>query len=126
MRTSFPFTAIVGQEDMKQALLIAAVAPAVGGVLVFGDRGSGKTTTVRALADLLPPIETVEGCAYRCPISSPAGLCAACAPEQGHAAPKRLKTPVLASVYRYNLKQARRSSSAQASGSASVFTNLSS
>jgi magnesium chelatase subunit I len=94
MRTSFPFTAIVGQEDMKQALLIAAVAPAVGGVLVFGDRGSGKTTTVRALADLLPPIETVEGCAYRCPIASPAGLCAACAPEQGHAAPKRLKTPV--------------------------------
>lgn len=94
MRIPFPFTAIVGQEDMKQALLIAAVAPAVGGVLVFGDRGSGKTTTVRALADLLPPIETVQGCAYRCTVTEPAGLCAACAPEEGRPAIKRCKAPV--------------------------------
>ena len=53
-QAGFPFAAIVGQEDMKLALMIAAVDQAVGGVLVFGDRGTGKSTAVRALADLLP------------------------------------------------------------------------
>ena len=56
MRPSFPFSAIVGQEEMKRALLIAAVDARVGGVMVFGDRGTGKSTAVRALAALLPPI----------------------------------------------------------------------
>ena len=51
---TFPFSAIVGQDEMRQALLIAAVDPAVGGVLVFGDRGTGKSTAIRALAALLP------------------------------------------------------------------------
>ncbi len=62
----FPFSAIVGQEDMKQALLIGAVDPAVGGVLLFGDRGTGKSTAVRALASLLPKMRAVVGCAYAC------------------------------------------------------------
>lgn len=62
----FPFTAIVGQEEMKLALLVAAVDQSVGGVLVFGDRGTGKSTTVRALASLLPKTKTVIGCPYRC------------------------------------------------------------
>ena len=65
-RPAFPFAAIVGQEEMKQALLIAAVEPAVGGVLVFGDRGTGKSTAVRALAALLPPMRVVAGCRYGC------------------------------------------------------------
>jgi magnesium chelatase subunit I len=60
----FPFSAIVGQDDMKQALLLAAVDPSIGGVLVFGDRGTGKSTAVRALAGLLPEIRVVSGCAY--------------------------------------------------------------
>jgi magnesium chelatase subunit I len=62
----FPFSAIVGQDDMKKALMIAAVDPAVGGVLLFGDRGTGKSTAVRALASLLPKMRAVVGCPYAC------------------------------------------------------------
>jgi magnesium chelatase subunit I len=58
----FPFTAIVGQEEMKRAMVLTAIDPAIGGVLVFGDRGTGKSTAVRALVALLPPIRAVEGC----------------------------------------------------------------
>jgi magnesium chelatase subunit I len=79
MAEPFPFTAIVGQDEMRRALLIAATDPAVGGVLVFGDRGTGKSTAVRALAALLPPLPVVAGCPYRCAPAAPAGLCAACA-----------------------------------------------
>ena len=62
----FPFSAIVGQDEMKLAILIAAIDPRIGGVLVFGDRGTGKSTAVRALAALLPPMRAVVGCRYRC------------------------------------------------------------
>ncbi|MDG3041399.1 magnesium chelatase ATPase subunit I [Roseicyclus marinus] len=58
----FPFSAIVGQEDMKQAMVLTAIDPGIGGVLVFGDRGTGKSTAVRGLAALLPPISAVAGC----------------------------------------------------------------
>jgi magnesium chelatase subunit I len=61
MAVVFPFSAIVGQEEMKQALLISAVDPSIGGVLAFGDRGAGKSTAVRALAALLPPIQVRSG-----------------------------------------------------------------
>jgi magnesium chelatase subunit I len=64
MRRAFPFTAIVGQKEMKRALVLAAIDPTIGGVLVFGDRGTGKSTAVRALAALLPPIRIAQGSAY--------------------------------------------------------------
>jgi len=63
---SYPFTAIVGQEEMKLALLLNVVDPLIGGVLIMGHRGTGKSTAVRALADLLPQIEVVAGCPYNC------------------------------------------------------------
>ena len=56
MASTFPFAAIVGQDEMTLAIQVVAIDPAVGGVLVLGDRGTGKSTAVRALADLLPPI----------------------------------------------------------------------
>ena len=58
-RPVFPFTAIVGQEEIKLALLLNVIDPKIGGVIVIGDRGTGKSTTVRALVDLLPDIEVV-------------------------------------------------------------------
>ncbi|MFN7003284.1 MAG: magnesium chelatase ATPase subunit I [Roseinatronobacter sp.] len=60
--TPFPFSAIVGQDEMKTAMILTAIDPKIGGVLVFGDRGTGKSTAVRALAALLPPIQAVKGC----------------------------------------------------------------
>jgi magnesium chelatase subunit I len=62
MTAPYPFTAIVGQEEMKTALVLTAIDLGIGGVLIFGDRGTGKSTAVRGLAALLPPIRAVEGC----------------------------------------------------------------
>ncbi len=62
MTTPFPFSAIVGQDDMKRAMILTAIDPKLGGVLVFGHRGTGKSTAVRALAALLPDISVIEGC----------------------------------------------------------------
>jgi len=77
-RPPFPFSAIVAQEEMKLALLAAAVDSSIGGVLVIGDRGTGKSTGVRALAALLPKMRVVTGCPYRCAPDRVAGLCAIC------------------------------------------------
>ena len=59
-RPVFPFTAIVGQEEMKLALILNVIDPRIGGVMIMGDRGTGKSTTIRAIADLLPDIEVVQ------------------------------------------------------------------
>ena len=67
MTQAYPFSAIVGQEEMKLAIILTAIDQSIGGVLVFGDRGTGKSTAVRALAALLPPIIAVEDC----PVNSP-------------------------------------------------------
>ncbi|MEM1278002.1 MAG: magnesium chelatase ATPase subunit I [Pseudomonadota bacterium] len=66
MQTAYPFSAIVGQDTLKTALILVAVDPLIGGVLAFGDRGTGKSTAVRALANLLPQMKTYEGCVYNC------------------------------------------------------------
>jgi magnesium chelatase subunit I len=79
MAIPFPFSAIVAQDEMKLAIQIVAVDPKVGGVLALGDRGTGKSTAVRALADLLPPIQVVKGCRYGCDPSSNAATCPDCA-----------------------------------------------
>mgnify|MGYP001440371856 FL=1 len=63
-RRVFPFTAVIGQEEMKLALLLNVIDPRIGGVMIMGDRGTGKSTTIRALADLLPAIKVVKGDPY--------------------------------------------------------------
>jgi magnesium chelatase subunit I len=78
VRVAFPFSAIVGQEQMKLALLIATVDPSVGGVLVLGDRGTGKSTVVRALPGLLPSMKAVDGCRYGCDPAANGARCDEC------------------------------------------------
>lgn len=74
----FPFTAIAGQERMKRALVLNAVSPEIGGVLIRGERGTGKSTAARALAALLPGIEVVEGCPFSCDPNDLDRLCSNC------------------------------------------------
>jgi magnesium chelatase subunit I len=78
MAQAFPFSAIVGQDEMKLAILAAAVDPRIGGVLVFGDRGTGKSTAVRALAALLPPMRALVGCRYACDPADASAHCEDC------------------------------------------------
>ncbi|MFD0938575.1 ATP-binding protein, partial [Methylobacterium trifolii] len=92
---TFPFSAIVAQDEMKLALLIAAVDSSIGGVLVFGDRGTGKSTAIRALAALLPPMRAVVGCPYSCDPEGPADSCPHCATTQGLRKAYRKPVPVV-------------------------------
>jgi magnesium chelatase subunit D len=73
--TPFPFTAVVGQDDLRLALLLNAVSPAVGGVLVRGEKGTAKSTAVRALSALLPQVAVVPGCRFSCDPSAPDPSC---------------------------------------------------
>ncbi len=74
----FPFTAIVGQERMKRALVLNAVDPRIGGVLIRGERGTAKSTAARALAALLPSVKVVADCRFGCDPETPATLCTEC------------------------------------------------
>jgi magnesium chelatase subunit D len=78
MRATFPFAAVIGQDELKKSLLLCAVNPRVGGVLVRGEKGTAKSTLARALATLLPEIDTAEGCAFVCDPARPDEWCARC------------------------------------------------
>ena len=75
----YPFTAIVGQNDMKLSLILNVINPALGGVLIKGEKGTAKSTAVRALAELLPAMGSVAGCQFRCDPDEPNKLCETCA-----------------------------------------------
>jgi len=77
-RLVFPFSAIVGMEKLKLAMLINAVNPKIGGLLIRGPKGSGKTTMVRALADILPRIKVVKGCPFNCNPEDLSNMCPKC------------------------------------------------
>ena len=78
MRSTYPFTAVVGQERMKRALVLNAINPQIGGVLIRGERGTAKSTAARALAALIPEIECVAGCHFSCDPSRPDLYCDEC------------------------------------------------
>lgn len=78
MQVIFPFTAIVGQDTMKTALILNAISPRIGGVLIRGERGTAKSTAARALAALLPEIEVVADCPFSCDPHRPERLCDNC------------------------------------------------
>lgn len=75
---NFPFSAIVGQSQLKSALLLCAVDPTLGGVLIRGDKGTAKSTAARALTDILPLIQRIPGCAFNCSPGAPCGHCETC------------------------------------------------
>lgn len=77
-RRVYPFSAIAGQQELKTCLILTAVDPSIGGLLAMGDRGTGKSTTVRAFAALLPPIKAVKACPYHCDPAAPQSACDQC------------------------------------------------
>ncbi|MFE6836185.1 putative cobaltochelatase [Streptomyces sp. NPDC057705] len=100
MSTPYPFTAVVGQSDLRLALLLNAVSPAVGGVLVRGEKGTAKSTAVRALSTLLPQVDVVPGCRFSCAPAAPDPACpdGPHEPGPGNARPARMvELPVGAS-----------------------------
>lgn len=97
---NFPFSAIVGQEQLRKALMLCAVDPGIGGVLIRGDKGTAKSTAARALAEVLPPIALVPGCAFNCTPEAPCEFCDVCsaAAGAGAVAPAPALEPILTPV----------------------------
>lgn len=85
---TFPFTAIIGQENMKQTLVLNVVNPRLGGVLIQGEKGTAKSTAVRALADLLPPRRCIKGCRFHDDPDAPGAWCDECHEKYDHEAPE--------------------------------------
>lgn len=79
----YPFSAIVGQDDLKLALILTVIDPLIGGVVAMGHRGTGKSTAVRALAQLLPPLPVVRGCRFHCDPDRPDQWCSECVARYG-------------------------------------------
>ncbi|MFC3531213.1 putative cobaltochelatase [Vogesella facilis] len=91
MRHNYPFAAIVGQEQLKRALLLCAIDPTLGGVLIRGDKGTAKSTAARGLTDVLPPIRRVAGCAFNCAPDAPLAECEPC--QSSHAEHRHSPVP---------------------------------
>ena len=86
----FPFAAIVGQDLMKKALILNVIDPGIGGVLIKGEKGTAKSTTIRSLEQVLPKKEVVKGCPFHCDPRRPEGFCPYCAEKA--AAGEKLET----------------------------------
>ncbi len=82
--TTFPFSAIVGQQQMRLALILNAIDPSIGGGLICGRRGTGKSTAVRAFTNLLPPVTGVADCPYFCDPTAPQWMCSTCQARYEH------------------------------------------
>src|SRR5689334_666382 len=82
--TGFPFTAVVAMDDLQLALIPATISPAIGGVLIRGEKGTAKSTAVRALTEILPAVDVVAGCRFSCDPADPAADC----PDGPHTAPE--------------------------------------
>jgi len=87
---TFPFTAIVGQELMKLVLILNAIDPEIGGVLISGEKGSGKSVSVRGLAEVLPPIQVVSGCRFNCDPDMPGKFCFECKEKYAGKSPSEI------------------------------------
>lgn len=94
----YPFSAIVGQDEMKLALILNVIDPLIGGILIMGHRGTGKSTAVRALADLLPAISVVSGCAYHCDPKDEKSLCVECKGKSSSGARRKTDLATIAVV----------------------------
>src|SRR2546423_14722698 len=85
----YPFTAVVGMRDLRLALVLSAISPAIGGVLVRGEKGTAKSTMVRAMPGLLPEVDVVEGCRFSCDPAAPDPSC----PDGPHHHPAGVRRP---------------------------------
>lgn len=91
----FPFTALLGQEVLKLGLLLNAINPTIGGILIRGEKGTAKSTAVRGLAELLPEIEVINGCRFSCDPALPAEFCSDCSGSTGQQVSSRKKVRLI-------------------------------